>query len=214
MRISTGVTALALGLTLATGGCSSDKSMAPVMATESGAQKQFHDAMRVLWVDHIIWTRLFIVSAAENLPDLAPTTQRLLQNQTDIGNAIKPFYGDAAGGQLTGLLRNHILVAADLVAAAKGGNQSAASEASLHWYANADSIAAFLNTANPDNWKLDEMKTMMRQHLDLTLDEAVNHLHADYAAEITAFDRIRDEILQMADMLSDGIIMQFPNELP
>ena len=64
------------------------------------AKAAFHDAMRKLWEDHVVWTRQFIVSAATesgNLPDIGPTTDRLLANQTDIGNALKPFYGDAAG---------------------------------------------------------------------------------------------------------------------
>ena len=81
----------------------------------------FHDAMRVLWEDHIVWTRQFIVSAATasgDLPDIGPTADRLLANQTDIGNALKPFYGDAAGDQVTALLRDHILTAADLIARA------------------------------------------------------------------------------------------------
>src|SRR5688572_12154878 len=55
-------------------------------------QMALHNAMRKLWEDHIAWTRLFIVSAAADLPDKAATTERLLQNQTDIGNAIKPYY--------------------------------------------------------------------------------------------------------------------------
>src|SRR5262245_8661468 len=82
----------------------------------------FHDDMRKLWEDHITWTRLFIVSFAAGLPDTDPTAQRLLQNQTDLGNAIKPFYGDAAGNQLTALLHDHILIAADLLTAAKAGD--------------------------------------------------------------------------------------------
>ena len=69
----------------------------------------FHDAMRKLWEDHVTWTRQFIVSAATesgNLADIGPTTDRLLANQTDIGNALKPFYGDAVGEQVTALLRD------------------------------------------------------------------------------------------------------------
>src|SRR5581483_5278054 len=69
---------------------------------------QLRAALRKLWEDHITWTRLFIVSAAAGLPDLDPTTQRLLQNQADLGNAIKPYYGDAAGDQLAALLRDHL----------------------------------------------------------------------------------------------------------
>jgi hypothetical protein len=179
------------------------------------ARTTFHDAMRKLWEDHITWTRMFIVSAATetgDLPDLGPTVDRLLANQTDIGDAIKPFYGDAAGDQLTTLLREHILTAADLVGAAKAGDEAAVTTASEAWYANADEIATFLSEANPRNWPLEDMKAMMREHLDLTLEEAVARLQGRYADDIVAYDKVHDAILEMADMLSDGIVAQFPEK--
>jgi hypothetical protein len=83
-------------------------------------------------------------------------------------------------------------------------------EASGRWYANADEIAAFLSSANPEQWPLDHMKQMMKEHLDLTLEEAVARLTANYDADIAAYDKIRVQILGMADMLSLGIINQFP----
>lgn len=172
----------------------------------------FHDAMRKLWEDHITWTRMFIVSALADLPDAGFAAERLLQNQVDIGDAVKPFYGEAAGEQLTALLRDHILIAADLVASAKAGDAAGVEEASARWYANADEIATFLNSANPDNWPLDEMKAMMREHLDLTLEEAVARLTGDWAADVAAYDKIHEQALEMADMLSSGIIRQFPKQ--
>lgn len=170
----------------------------------------FQDAMRKLWEDHITWTRLYIVSTVSDLPDQGPTAQRLLQNQDDIGNAIKPFYGEDAGNQLSFLLRDHILIAADLLQAAKSGDTAAFEAASARWYANADDIAIFLNSANPKKWPLDEMKAMMKEHLDLTLAEASARLNGDWDADIAAYDEIHIQILEMADMLSTGIIEQFP----
>ena len=173
----------------------------------------FQDAMRALWEDHIVWTRQFIVSAAtrdENLADIGPTVDRLLANQTDIGDAIKPFYGDAAGEALTVLLREHILTAADLVAAAKAGDAAAVESIAAAWYANGDEIAAFLAQANPRHWHLDDMQAHMKSHLDLTLEEAVARLEGRYADDIAAYDKIHADILGMADMLSAGIIAQFP----
>lgn len=177
------------------------------MTTEQSA---FHDAMRKLWEDHITWTRLYIVSAAADLPDKGPTADRLLQNQVDIGNAIKPFYGDAAGDKLTTLLKDHILIAAALIDAAKAGDTAAFNDANTRWYANADEIATFLSQANPKSWPLDDMKMMMKSHLDLTLKEAAARLKGDYPTDIAAYDEVHAEILKMADMLSMGIIDQFP----
>jgi hypothetical protein len=168
--------------------------------------------MRALWEEHITWTRLFIVDFASGSPETDATTQRLLQNQTDIGNAIKPFYGDAAGAKLMDLLTQHILIAADVLKAAKAGDTAAVDAASKRWYANGDEIAAFLNGANPDAWPLADMQSMMKAHLDDTLAEAVAHLKGDWTADIAAYDTVHHQILEMADMLSTGIIAQFPDQ--
>lgn len=190
-------------------------AMTPVtnaQAKDKVNRQDFHDTMRKLWEDHITWTRLVIIGVFEDLPDLNPSVQRLLQNQADIGDAIKPFYGEAAGDQLTALLTDHILIAAEILQAAKNGDAAALEDASERWYANADDIAAFLNAANPDHWPFEEMQIMMREHLDLTIDEAVAYLNGDYEASIAAYDEIHLQILEMADMLSEGIIRQFPDK--
>jgi len=170
----------------------------------------FHDGMRQLWEDHVTWTRLAIISLTTDSPDTQATVGRLLQNQQDIGDAIKPFYGDAAGQELTRLLREHILIAADLIAAAKAGDGAAVADAQSRWTANADQIAAFLAAANPGSWQLDEMQAMLHEHLRLTTDEALARLHGDWAADVAAYDQIHRQALGMADMLSAGIVEQFP----
>ncbi len=187
----------------------------PVIASvESDMMKQadFRNAMRKLWEDHITWTRLFLVSTVADLPDKGPTTQRLLQNQVDIGNAVKSFYGDSAGDKLTSLLKEHIVTAADLVAAAKANEAAKMEDAKKRWYANADDIATFLSGANPKNWPLADLKSMLHEHLDLTTSEVVARLKGDWAADIAAYDKIHEQILKMADALSSGIIKQFPKK--
>jgi hypothetical protein len=187
------------------------------LSTAGGAQPKqskaaFHDAMRQLWSDHVTWTRLFIVDAAADLPEKSATTQRLLQNQTDIGSAVATIYGKAAGDKLTSLLRDHILIAADLVGAAKAGSTARVDSLNRKWQANADDISAFLNGANPKNWPVATLKSAMRTHLDQTLTEATHQLKGDYAASAKDFDAIEKHILMMADILSDGIIAQFPQK--
>jgi hypothetical protein len=176
----------------------------------SRAELGFRSDMRKLWEDHITWTRLAIISLTTGSPDTQATVGRLLRNQVDIGNAIKPFYGKAAGNRLTALLRQHILIAADVIAAAKAGDQAKLADAQARWEANADQIAAFLSRANPRVWKLGEMKAMMREHLKLTTDEAVARLTGNWAADVGAYDKVHRQALHMADMLSTGIVAQFP----
>jgi len=108
------------------------------------------------------------------------------------------------------ILQTASLIAADLLAAAKAGDSAKFEDANKRWYDNADQIAVFLNSANPDHWSLAEMQTMMSSHLDLTLEEASARLNADWSGDVVAYDKVHDEILQMAHMLTEGIIAQFP----
>ncbi len=171
----------------------------------------FRAAMDKLWEDHITWTRMVIVDFAAGLPDLKTAETRLLGNQADIGNAIRPFYGAAAGSKLTSLLRTHILKAVPVLEAAKAGNKTKLTHALDAWYANAHQIATFLAKANPHNWPLAMTTTMMKRHLALTTKEAVARLQGNWTADVAAYDQVHAEILKMADMLSTGIIRQFPN---
>ena len=167
--------------------------------------------MRALWEDHVSWTRMAVISLVNNSADTKATVARLLQNQAQIGAAIKPFYGAAASKQLTSLLRQHILIAADIVAAAKKGDQAGVAHQEAVWHANADQISRFLNAANPKFWKLGALKGMMYEHLGLTTNEVVEYLQHHYAADVRVYDEINAQALQMADMLTSGIVAQFPS---
>ena len=171
---------------------------------------QLRNDMRKLWEDHVTWTRLAVISLIDESPDTNATVTRLLQNQQDIGDAIKPFYGNAAGDALTQLLRQHILIAADLIAAAKSGDQGRIDAEQARWHQNARDIAAFLSHANPRYWKQDAITEMMFMHLQLTTDEVVARLQGNWDADVAAYDRIHLHILGMADALSTGIVKQFP----
>jgi hypothetical protein len=188
-----------------------DRFAQEASARPSAQEMTLRNNMREAWEDHIIWTRLLIVSTVSDLPDTEAALTRLLQDQVDIGNLVKPYYGDAAGEQLTLLLEGHIMGAVDLLTAAARHDSAAVKTASDNWYANGNDIAAFLSSANPEAWQLNALQAMMREHLDLTLEEAVAHLKGDYAKDIADYDRVHEHILGMADALSAGIISQFPD---
>lgn len=180
-----------------------------IVSTSSAATLKTN--MRKLWEDHITWTRNVILCLVDELPGTDQAVKRLLQNQVDIGNAIKPYYGEAAGNKLTELLKPHITIAAEVVNAAEAGNTVALEEANKRWYANADEISEFLCKANP-KWALSEMKMMMNDHLKLTTNEAVQRIKKDYDADVVAYDKVHEEILKMSDMLAEGIAKQFPEK--
>jgi hypothetical protein len=166
-------------------------------------------ALRKLWSDHVIWTREYIVAAVAGTPDAGAAAGRLLANQEDIGAAVAGFYGQAAGDRLTELLKEHIMIAVDLVEAAKSGDQAAFAKHDARWTTNIEAIASFLASANP-NWPEKDVLDLLALHLKLTKDEAVARITGDWAADIRAFDDIFTEIMVLADALHDGIVAQFP----
>jgi hypothetical protein len=184
---------------------------ASVPAALTQQEVALHDGMRRLWEDHITWTRLAIISLTTDAPDTQATVARLLRNQTDIGNAVKPFYGNAAGNELTRQLRRHILIAADVIAAAKAGDSAKLANAQARWAKNGEDIAAVLHSVNPRYWKLPVMQAELRTHLKLTTDEVVARLQQKWGADVAAYDRVHRHALHLSDLLSEGLVKQFPS---
>ncbi|WP_325175637.1 acetylglutamate kinase [Paenibacillus sonchi] len=181
----------------------------PAPGCFSRAQVELILHMRTLWEQHVAWTIITIRSLVYGLPDIDAVLPRLLQNAQDMGEALKPFYGAAAGDAYGQLIREHLVIAADLVKAAKAGDQAAAAAAEKKWYANGDQIVEFLSRLNPYLPK-EEFRKMFYQHLALTKAEAVTLLQKDYKQSVQLYDPIEKGALAMADMLSTAIIKQFP----
>ena len=195
-------------------------------------------AMRRLWTDHVVWTRMYIISAVAGAPMSEHLTAlldglvgkiatplggvvsllsngdaaavRLLRNQEDIGKAVVPFYGEAAGSRLTDLLKQHILIAVDLVSAARSGDERKFQQEDAKWMRNAEEIAGLLSEANP-NWPKNDVVDLLGQHLDLTKRETSARIKGDWSTDIEMFDQILTEILTLSAVLSDGLIKQFPD---
>jgi gas vesicle protein len=175
----------------------------------SPAAVKLKEDMRKLWSDHVTWTKSYIVSAIAGLEDQQTVLDRLLKNQQDIGDAVKPFYGEEAGNKLAVLLKEHISIAGQVLTAMKSGNQADADKYNKEWHRNADDIAAFLSSANP-NWTDKQLKEMFYVHLQFITDAVMARLTKDWKADVVAFDKGLDHMIMFADILSDGIIKQFP----
>ncbi len=164
--------------------------------------------LRKLWQQHVYWTRFFIISTAADLADLEPVTKRLLRNPDDFALALAPFYGVKVSNCFKELFTQHLLIAADLVNAAKKQESAKVEAARKKWYANADDLAQFLANHNPC-WDEAMWRSMLYDHLDMTEKEAVLRLEGKYTQDIQMFDNIEKEALKMSDYMSGGIIRQF-----
>ncbi|SCX92877.1 hypothetical protein SAMN05720606_101482 [Paenibacillus polysaccharolyticus] len=166
--------------------------------------------LRSLWEQHVFWTRLTVNSIVDGLGDIQPTTARLLRNPSDFAQVLAPIYGAAIASQFEKLLREHLTIAAELVTDLKSGNSTAAADAQKRWYANADEIATFLAQINP-YWSKVEWQRMMYEHLRLLTEEVGSRIAKDYVRNVELSDSIEPQALGMADMMTSGIVQQFPS---
>jgi hypothetical protein len=218
-RLAAGVVAV---MTMAAGAltaCGSDDQDDPgshshgthAHAADTSDQTSLRVAMRSLWAQHMEWTYATVVAFASDSPALPATMTRLLRNQADIGAAVMPYYGADAGTQLTDLLSTHIKDAVPVLTAAKTGDDAGLTAAVDTWYANAQEIADFLASANP-GWEQAGMRQMMKGHITQTIGYASDVLGGNFESALEKYDEAEAHMTEMADMLTAGLVEQFPDK--
>ncbi|CAM3308748.1 glycosyltransferase [Paenibacillus lupini] len=218
-RWKTTVIAAAMALSLSLAPANGWAASQAGQASEHGAHRiclnpaaeKLKADLRLLWIDHAVWTRNTMISMLAGLEDTKPVLNRLLRNQQDIGNAIKPYYGEEAGNKLAELLKEHIVLAGKIIEAAKNNNKKDFEKFNKEWNRNADDIAKFLSGANP-NWAYTDLKQMMDKHLDLLAGNLTARLAKDWEKDIAAYDAGQAHLMMLSDTLAEGIVKQFPDK--
>ena len=166
--------------------------------------------MNLAWEQHIMWTRMLLISIADNWKDLDATEKRLLQNSKDIADIFRKYYGNAFANRIENLLTEHLTIGKNLIVALKNNNQKLAKELTDNWYKNADDMAEAFSSINPFYSK-EKVQDMLYDHLELTTDEVTARLRKDYSADIEAFNNVQQEVLKMSQYFVEGIFKPFSN---
>jgi len=181
-------------------------------APSSQSAIDFRLSVRALWQYQVTWTRSHIVSVLSGLDDVEPVERKLVKNQEQIGNAIKPYYGGMAGNRLAVLLRQHIVIAIEIVRAAKAQDAGALQRAQERGLKNADAISNLLGRANNPLWDKQYMRRMFYRHLEYVTLQVSCRIKKDWDSEIRAYDDGLQHVLLLSDLLANGVVQQFPEK--
>ncbi len=166
-------------------------------------------AMRDLWVGHIFWVRnVALMTKLGNPAGAKVAEEQVVQDARDIANAISPYYGQPAADKLFGLLAAHYGAIKEYMTATYAGKKEAQASAKGRLNANAEAIATFLSSANP-NWPKDDLLVALQAH-GMHHVMQIDALNAkDFVKEASIWNEMKGHIYTIADVLAQGIEKQF-----
>jgi hypothetical protein len=179
--------------------CSNDKKLIPAEKVDLKA------ALRKLFSDHGIFTSFVIHSIVDGTEDVNDMVKRILQNQVDIGNQLKPIIGEEKAKRLTYLLLQHIELASDVMKAAKSESKNVLVINKMKLFDNSRKVAEFLTSLNPEKLPLQATKEMFDMHNQFVIDMTVARLSKEFAKEIRLFDAYFNELLEMSDSIYNAL---------
>ena len=172
--------------------------------------------LRNLYINHIFWVRDLVTSTRfGEKAAVSEADEYGLKNAEAIGHSIAPFYGQAAGDKFATLFVGHYSgVKAYMNAAFANtfrGNVAMKKAARDKLMSNANSIAVFVSSANPNLPKgtvYGLLVTHVQQHV-MSIDATAKR---DWSGEADMWDPMVKEIYTLSDALADGIAKQFPDK--
>lgn len=168
---------------------------------------ELNNDMRKAWMEHAFWTHIYQNSIFNGLADVSDVEARLMQNPEDIAAVFENFYSGAVINQLTRLLAEHVRLAGEIMVAMRD-NTPETDELERQWFQNTENIARLLANANPA-YNYEELLQALTRHLDMLKRQMLAALNKEYENEIRLFDEGVNQLLELADDLTEGLLWQF-----
>lgn len=157
-----------------------------------------------LWVEDAVWTRAYVISTINNLPNQTVTEDRVLQIPTAFYNVLKVFWGEEIALQYMNYMNERIAHERDLLNALIRGDQESADMHTRMLYENADGISAFFDQF--PRWDKNVWQQLLYSDIRMYINQITAILSGNYAEEITIFDNIINNAISMGNFMSLGIL--------
>lgn len=177
----------------------------------SVSQLNFIRYTRLLWEQHSTWSAMALTSIIFKLPNEEEVVDRLLRNPEDFGHLLSHFYGGEKAEEFSLLLTEHLTLAAHLMKAFMADNKKKARMIQKKWYKNGKEIISYLSEINP-YWSKEVWEEMFFIHLEIIEKLGLSLLNKKYKKAIKLQDTLELEALEMANIMAEGIMEQFPWE--
>ena len=166
---------------------------------------RLNEDMRLAWLNHVYWTRMYLMSAVADNADQQAVEERLLETADEITDVFARYLPIATTRQLRNLLTEHIEIAGQIIQALKAKNMSDYDALVKEWYRNANQMAALFANYNP-YFESRETRNMLLNHLDLTREEIEHQVNGEYEQSIDVFRDVEQQALAMAVYFARGLL--------
>lgn len=163
--------------------------------------------MRRLWQEHMLWTRMLILTMVDGLGGEDVATKRLLQNPGDLGRLFGRYFGEQTGNKIENLVADHLKIGKSLIQASIDKNTATAADLDRRWYENADAMANAFAMSSP-YYDRQTLQKMLYHHLGLTKQEVELRLAKNYQSDADNYQAIEQQAYNMADYFTQGIAQQ------
>ena len=166
---------------------------------------RLNEDMRLAWLNHVYWTRMYLMSAVADNADQQAVEERLLETADEITDVFARYLPIATTRQLRNLLTEHIEIGGQIIQALKAKNMTDYDALVQEWYRNANQMATLFANHNP-YFESRETRNMLLNHLDLTREEIEHQVNGEYEQSIDVFRDVEQQALAMADYFARGLL--------
>ena len=150
------------------------------------------EGMRLAWLAHVYWNRMYLMSVTADAPDQQAVEERALQTADEITDVFAEYFPISVVRQLRNLLITHVELTGELIRSLKSGDTENRDNLIREWYGNANQIAALLGGQNPF-FGSRETRNLLLNHLDLVREEIEQQVDGEYGESIETFrDVVKD----------------------
>ena len=160
--------------------------------------------MRMAWLNHITLVKFYLISFFENLSSQNAWKDAVYKNAEEILAIFAQYYPASAMQRFRKLFMEHLRLT-DEVAAGLKADPAFSGAAMENWYINAEEIASFLSRQTPA-YNETELRKMFYDHLDMERQQMEAYLDGDYVTDIEIYLRSQQNMIELADFLTSGLL--------